>query len=105
MSTFDRLMERADEVLFQAFGDGARYRSADGCQQLDGLTIIVSRDVETAGADGMFRPVQFLAEIRRSEVPRPQAGAQITAGRTRYRLDERIRTDGLIEYWSLLREL
>lgn len=103
MSTFDRLMERADTVLFKAFGDGAQYQ--EGLRPaLTGLTIIVSHNVEVAGADGLFQIVQHLAEIRHSDVPKPTSGAIITVNCTRYRLDERLRTDGLVEYWSLLPE-
>ena len=101
---FDRLMSRADEVLFDAFGEGARYQDCIGTPSLAGITVVISHNVESAGADGVFRVIQHLAEIRLSEVPNPTAQALLTVGCKRYRLDERIRTDGLVEYWSLLPE-
>jgi len=105
MSTFDRLMGRADDRLFDVFGDRASYRSPDSLQEQPGITLIISRNVEVAGADGVFRVVQLLAELRTSEVGSLKSGGLITQGCHRYRLDERIRTDGLVEYWSLLPEL
>lgn len=105
MSTFDRLMQRADDKLFDVFGDQASYRSPDSLAEQPGVTVIISRNVEVAGADGVFRVVQLLAELRCSEVGSIKGGALIIQERNRYRLDERIRTDGLVEYWSLLPEL
>ena len=102
---FDQIMAQADNVLFRVFGDSAQYRSSTGCEQRNGATVIISRNVEIAGADGLFRLIQHLAEIRTSEIPSPTAGSVITVDGQRYRLDERIRTDGLVEYWSLLPEL
>ena len=100
---FDRLMARADAVLFDAFGNkGVSYQGPHCYTPIPNLTVIISHNVEMAVADGVFRPIQHLAEIRLAEVPEPRAGGQLHCRSGRYRLDERIRTDGLVEYWSLL---
>lgn len=102
-SLFDRQMRRADAVLFDAFGDkGVSYQDPHCLVSLSGLTIIISHNVEMAGPDGVFRPIQHLAEIRLAEVPQPRAGGVLQCTDGRYRLDERMRSDGLVEYWSLL---
>tara|TARA_R110002124_G_scaffold213962_1_gene379984 strand:- start:14936 stop:15256 length:321 start_codon:yes stop_codon:yes gene_type:complete len=101
-SEFDRLMTQADESLFAVFGSTWCYTGPMGTPALPQTTICISKNVQIEGADGLFRPVAALAEIRLCEVPKPQGDAQIHNDHERYRLDKRIDSDGLVERWSLL---
>lgn len=103
-SDFDRLMRRADDSLFRVFGEDREvckptYMAPGGmpvpCE------VILARNVTVAGADGMFRPVRVLAELRCHQV-QCRRGGILTVPEGRFKLAEPIDNDGLVERWELL---
>lgn len=101
-SVFDDLMQAADDQLFAVFGVSARYQTSKDSQATQPVTVTIDKDVELAGPDGMIRTVQCAAQIRLQEVAQPKAGALLMTDCDRWRLDERLASDGLVEVWSLL---
>ena len=106
-SAFDRVMQRADDTLFRVFGEdrvtcGPTYIPPDGFGGMVSLDIILGHNVEVAGADGTFRVVQCLAEIRLSQLPNPKRGGRLRLAEGEFILDERLGTDGSVERWALL---
>lgn len=101
-------MGRADDQLFAVFGDrrpgGCRpvYRDPAGSAPPRDVEVCRDRDVKVAGADGIFRTVQHVAELRLCQVPNPRRGARLTLSDGEYALDEHLDTDGLVSRWSLL---
>ncbi|TLX65074.1 hypothetical protein DN820_01815 [Stutzerimonas nosocomialis] len=100
---FDQLMRRADDRLFEVFGECglSTYRDPAGLSPPAPVEAIVSRDIEVAGADGVFRAYQLVVELRLHQVPAPKRGGRLTLPGGAYLLEEPIRTDGLVALWSL----
>ncbi len=106
-SDFDRIMRRADTTLFRVFGEdrgscGPTYTSPDGFARPVQLDVILGRDVEVAGADGTFRVVQCLVEIRLCQLAKPKRGGRLNLAEGEFILDEPLGTDGIVERWALL---
>ncbi|MTZ15211.1 hypothetical protein GNE00_15785 [Pseudomonas sp. JL972] len=106
-SLFDRIMQRADDTLFRVFGEdrndcGPTYTAPDGFARPVPLEVILGRNVEVAGADGTFRVVQYLAEIRLSQVRCPKRGGRLTLSEGVFILEEPLGSDALVERWALL---
>lgn len=103
-SDFDRLMQQADDQLFQVFGEKTQptYLQPGGLGRPVPVEVILGRDVEVAGADGAFRAVQYLAEIRLSQVCAPKRGARLLLSEGVFILDEPLGSDALVERWALL---
>lgn len=104
-SDFDRIMRRADDSLFRVFGEDRCQGATPTYLQPGGLQtsceVMLSRDVTVAGADGMFRAVKILAELRTHQVSGKRGGI-LSLAEGRYKLDDFIDTDGIVERWSLL---
>lgn len=103
-SDFDRLMRRADDSLFRVFGEDREackptYTAPGGrpapCE------VILARNVTVAGADGLFRPVRVLAELRCHQVTGRRGGI-LSVPEGRFKLHEPVDSDGLVERWELL---
>lgn len=103
-SEFDRLMCRADETLFGVFGENGEctYTAPSSLAPPQRLRPIISRNVQVAGADGIFRAVQALVEIRLCEVSAPRRGGRLRTPDETFTLEEQIDSDGLVERWTLL---
>lgn len=106
-SAFDRIMQRADDTLFRVFGEdkltcGPTYSAPDDFGRPVPLDVILGRNVEVAGADGAFRVVQCLAEIRLSQLARPKRGGRLKLAEGEFILEEPLGSDGLVERWALL---
>lgn len=105
-SEFDRLMQRADDVLFGVFGEDRdqgkpTYTAPDGLSQPIEVEAMLSRNAQLAGADGMFRVVQYLAELRCSQM-RGKRGGRLELVDGAFLLEDMIDSDGLVERWSLM---
>lgn len=105
-SEFDRLMQQADDTLFKVFGEDRdnvqpTYTAPGGMSQPIEVEVMLNRNAQLAGADGMFRMVQYLAELRVSQV-RGKRGGRLQLADGAFLLDDMIDTDGLVERWSLL---
>ena len=103
---FDRLMQQADDTLFKVFGEDSdsgqpTYTAPGGLSQPFELQVMLSRNAQLAGADGMFRVVQYLAELRVSQV-RGKRGARLDLADGAFLLEDMIDSDGLVERWSLI---
>lgn len=106
-SKFDRIMHRADDTLFRVFGEdraacGPVYIPPDGWANPIPLEVILGRNVEVAGADGVFRVVQYLADIRLSQVPNPKRLGRLKLAEGDFILEEPLGSDGLVARWALL---
>lgn len=103
-SEFDRLMQQADDKLFGVFGesDGTYYPPEGQGPPLQHVRPSLDRNVQIAGADGMFRTVQVLAELRLSQVPKPRRGGRLVVPAGSFVLAEPIDSDGIVERWSLM---
>lgn len=106
-SEFDRIMQQADDQYFRVFGEDQRcarptYTAPGGISAPVRVEVALGRNVEVAGADGSFRPVQLLAELRVSQVPRPQRGARLQLAEGDFFLADPIDSDGLVNRWSLM---
>lgn len=100
-------MRQADDDLYRVFGEHCCAGKAPTYQPPDGggqvcVEVMISRDVTVAGADGIFRPVQFLAELRMHQV-RGRRGGLLTVEAGRFKLDDQLDSDGLVEKWSLIK--
>lgn len=105
-SEFDRLMQQADDVLFGVFGEDRdqgkpTYTAPDGLSQPIEVQAMLSRNAQLAGADGMFRVVQYLAELRVSQM-RGKRGGRLELAAGAFLLEDMIDNDGLVERWSLM---
>ena len=102
-SEFDALMQQADDALFRAFGEagGGTYTAPGGAAAPVAVEVIVNRNTQVAGADGLFYTVQFLAELRLGQIA-PKRDGLLTLPDGQYRLDKPVDSDGLVERWSLL---
>ncbi|MGF6692658.1 head-tail joining protein [Metapseudomonas resinovorans] len=102
-SEFDRLMSRADDTLFRVFGEKgcSTYTAPGGMSRSVDVDVMLSKNVQVAGADGIFRAVQNLAELRLCQVPRPSRGGVLSLSDGRFLLDEKLDSDGLVERWAL----
>ncbi|RIA22662.1 hypothetical protein DFO61_3352 [Ectopseudomonas oleovorans] len=103
-SDFDRLMRRADDSLFRVFGEDRcqgkpTYTPPGGAQQC--CEVMLGRDVVVTGADGMFRSVKIVASLRTHQVSGKRGGL-LELAEGRFKLDDFIDTDGLVERWSVL---
>lgn len=106
-SAFDRVMQRADDTLFRVFGEdrvtcGPTYTPPDGIGGTVSLDIILGHNVEVAGADGTFRVVQCLAEIRLSQLPNPKRGGRLRLAEGQFTLEEPLGADAQVTRWALL---
>jgi hypothetical protein len=106
-SAFDRIMQRADDTLFRVFGEdkltcGPTYSAPDDFGRPVPLDVIIGREVEVAGADGTFRVVQCLAEIRLCQLAKPKRGGRLKLAEGDFILDEPLGTDALVERWALI---
>jgi hypothetical protein len=106
-SAFDRFMQRADDALFRVFGEDRdacvpTYTPPDGFGAPLHLDVILGHNVEVAGADGSFRVVQCLAEIRLSQVPSPKRGARLKLVEGEFILEEPLGADAQVARWALL---
>lgn len=105
-SEFNRLMQLADDALFKVFGEDEsvsppRYTPTGGLPPFD-VSVMLGRNVEVAGADGTFRTVELLAELRLSQIARPKRGARLELAEGEFLLGELIDSDGLVERWTLM---
>lgn len=102
-SEFDALMQQADDVLFRTFGEagGCTYTAPGGAAAPVAVEVIVNRNAQVAGADGLFYTVQFLAELRLHQIS-PKRDGLLSLPDGRYRLEKPVDSDGLVERWSLL---
>lgn len=105
-SEFDRLMQQADDTLFKVFGEDRAqglptYTAPDGLSQPIEVEAMLSRNAQLAGADGMFRVVQCLAELRCSQM-RGKRGGRLELADGAFLLEDMIDSDGLVEHWSLM---
>lgn len=106
-SEFDRRMQQADEVLFAVFGEdesvsGPTYTPAGGLGPPVNVSVMLGRNVEVAGADGTFRTIQLLAELRLSQIAKPKRGGRLKLASGEFLLEEPIDSDGLVERWTLM---
>lgn len=104
-SPFDALMQQADDVLFRTFGEqqdgGCTYTAPGGTTAPVPVEVILNRNAQVAGADGLFYTVQFLAELRLNQID-PKRDGRLSLPDGQYRLDKPVDSDGLVERWSLL---
>src|SRR5690606_14026359 len=103
-SDFDRLMRRADDSLFRVFGEDRcngkpTYTPPGGAPVA--CEVMLSRDVSVAGADGIFRSVKILADIRVDQMHGKRGGI-LTLAEGRFKLADPVDNDGLVERWELL---
>jgi hypothetical protein len=106
-SEFDRLMQQADAQYFRVFGEDQQgshptYTAPGGFSGPVMVDVSLGRNVEVAGAEGSFRTVQLLAELRVCQVARPQRGGRLRLAEGDFLLAEPIDSDGLVNRWSLL---
>jgi hypothetical protein len=106
-SEFDRLMQQADDALFRVFGEDESviqptYTSPGGIGQSVDVSVMLGRNVEVAGADGSFRTIQLLAELRLSQIAKPRRGGRLKLAEGDFLLEEPIDSDGLVERWTLM---
>lgn len=106
-SEFDRLMQQADSQYFRVFGEDQlgshpTYTAPGGFSAPVMVDVALGRNVEVAGAEGSFRTVQLLAELRVCQVSRPQRGGRLKLAEGDFLLAEPIDSDGLVNRWSLL---
>lgn len=99
-------MQRADDTLFKVFGEDRdqgkpTYTAPDGLSPPIEVEAMLSRNAQLAGADGMFRVVQYLAELRVSQV-RGKRGGKLVLADGAFLLEDLIDSDGLVERWSLM---
>lgn len=107
-SDFDRLMQQADDTLFKVFGEDRAngqptYTAPGGLSQPVEVEVMLSRNVQLAGADGMFRLVHYLAELRVRQL-RGKRGGRLELIDGSFLLEDMIDADGLVERWSLMRQ-
>lgn len=106
-SEFDRLMQQADDALFKVFGEDESisrptYTPPDGIGPPADVSVMLGRNVQVAGADGCFRTVELLAELRLSQIVKPKRGGKLTLAEGQFLLGEPIDSDGLVERWTLM---
>lgn len=102
-SEFDTLMQQADDVLFRTFGEagGCTYTAPGGSVAPVAVEVVLNRNAQVAGADGLFYVVQFLAELRLHQV-NPKRDGLLSLPDGQYRLEKPVDSDSLVERWSLL---
>ena len=106
-SEFDRLMQQADDQYFRVFGEDKQsgqptYTAPGGYSSPVQVDVALGRNVEVAGAEGSFRTVQLLAELRVCQVARPQRGGRLKLAEGDFLLAEPIDSDGQVNRWSLM---
>lgn len=106
-SEFDRLMQQADDALFKVFGEDESvslptYTPPGGIAPSVDVSVMLGRNVEVAGADGSFRTIQLLAELRLSQIAKPRRGGRLKLAEGEFLLEEPIDSDGLVERWTLM---
>ena len=106
-SEFDRLMQLADDTLFKVFGEDESvsrptYTPPGGVCAPVYVSVMLGRNVEVAGADGSFRAVELLAELRLSQVAKPKRGGKLVLADGEFLLGKQIDSVGLVERWSLM---
>jgi hypothetical protein len=88
-------LERLDQRVMATLNDGlASYASAAGTPVASGVTVIVERNLERVGPDGMFIAIPLAITWRKSELADAQRGGRFTVGAASYIVEQTVSDDG-----------
>lgn len=89
------LLERMDSRVMAALTDGtADYATATGVPVASGVSVMVDRNLEHAGPDGMFITVPIAVTWRKAELSEVHRGGVFTVGAASYIVEQPISDDG-----------
>lgn len=95
MAVFRDLTERMDAAILASLNDGAAdYVDAAGLPVASGVTVIVDRNLERTGADGMFLAIPLAVSWRKADLASVGRGGVFTVGVERYLVESIVGDDG-----------
>lgn len=92
---FGALVDDMDAAIIASLNDGtADYAAATGIPVAAGITVIIERNLERVGADGMFIAIPLAVTWRKSALDYGARGGVFTFQRCRYVVEEIVSDDG-----------
>lgn len=92
---FGALVDDMDVAIMATLNDGtATYADATGTTVATGVTVIVERNLERVGADGMFIATPLAVTWRKAELASGVRGGIFVLNRCRYVVEEVVSDDG-----------
>lgn len=95
MVSFRELTESMDAALLASLNDGAAdYLDATETLVASGIAVMIDRDVQHAGPDGMFVTVPVSVTWRKALLAAVERGGYFVAGAERYIVEDILADDG-----------
>lgn len=84
-----------DAAVMAALNDGAAdYANAAGQPVASGVTVIIDRNIERAGPDGMFIAIPLAITWRKADLPEVHRGGVFAIGTATYVVERPVSDDG-----------
>lgn len=84
-----------DAAVMAALNDGAAdYANAAGKTVASGVTVIIDRNIERPGPDGLFIAIPLAVTWRKADLAEVQRGGTFSVGGTRYVIERPVSDDG-----------
>jgi len=89
------MRDRLHRQVIATLSDGtADYANPSGSPVASGVTVMIDRNLERAGADGMFVSIPLAITWRKAELAEVARGGTFTLGATSYIVEQPVSDDG-----------